>query len=98
MLHWTVKSASRRCGFLGLARVPCVRIDHLSENEQRVLRLAVNRLGEKGEWDLTHLKIELEELIFGEAPIEITGFSPDEIDQILVSDNTQILETGPLEP
>jgi len=27
---------------------------HLSKGEQRLLRLAVNRLGEKGEWDLTN--------------------------------------------
>ena len=31
---------------LGLTRIPCMRIDHLSEVEQRALRLAVNRLGE----------------------------------------------------
>jgi ParB-like chromosome segregation protein Spo0J len=37
---------------LGLDSVPCIRIDHLSEKEQRVLRLAANRLGERGEWDL----------------------------------------------
>ena len=37
---------------LGLGSAPCVRIDHLSNEEQRVLRLAVNRLGEKGQWDL----------------------------------------------
>src|SRR5437764_15447014 len=37
---------------LGLDRIPCIRISHLNENEQRVLRLAANRLGEKGEWDL----------------------------------------------
>jgi ParB-like chromosome segregation protein Spo0J len=33
---------------LGLDRAPCVRIEHLSENELRVLRLAVNRPGETG--------------------------------------------------
>jgi hypothetical protein len=33
-----------------------------SESEQRLVRIAVNRLGEKGEWDLEELKIELEEL------------------------------------
>jgi ParB-like chromosome segregation protein Spo0J len=48
---------------LGLDRVPCVRVDHLSLDEQRVLRLAVNRLAEKGQWDLDALKIEFEELI-----------------------------------
>jgi hypothetical protein len=31
---------------LGLASVPCIRVDHLNESEQRLLRLAVNRLGE----------------------------------------------------
>jgi hypothetical protein len=65
---------------LGLGRDPCVRIEHLSETEQRVLRLAVNRLGEKGEWNLDELKIEFEELIFADAPIEVSGFTLDEID------------------
>jgi hypothetical protein len=48
---------------LGLERVPCVRVEHLNPVEQRALRLAVNRLSEKGQWDLDALKIELEELI-----------------------------------
>ena len=33
---------------LGLDRAPCLRIDHLNGTERRLLRLAVNRLGEKG--------------------------------------------------
>jgi len=61
---------------LGLERVPCVRIEHLSDNEQRVLRLAVNRLGETGSWSLEALKIEFEELILADAPIEISGLLP----------------------
>jgi hypothetical protein len=60
---------------LGLGRAPCLRVGHLSEGEQRLLRLAVNRLGEKGQWDLDELKIEFEELILADAPIEISGFS-----------------------
>ena len=83
---------------LGLGRAPCVRIDHLSEDEQRVLRLAVNRLAEKGQWDLEELKIELEELILTDAPIEIVGFAPDEIDQIVLGEVGNILEEGPLAP
>jgi DNA modification methylase len=83
---------------LGLDRVPCVRIDHLSEDEQRLLRLAVNRLGEKGQWNLDQLKIEFEELILANAPIEISGFSPDEIDQIVIGDELEVVEQGPLEP
>jgi hypothetical protein len=40
-----------------------------------VLTLAVNRLGENGRWDLDELKIEFEELILADAPIEISGFA-----------------------
>ena len=43
---------------LGLDRIPYIRVDHLSPKEQRLLRLAVNRLGEKGQWDLDELKVE----------------------------------------
>jgi DNA modification methylase len=87
--------AARR---LGLERVPCVRIEHLTANEQRVLRLAINRLGETGDWNLEALKIEFEELILADAPIEISGFALDEIDQIVLGDGAQGLEEGPLEP
>ena len=83
---------------LGLDRLPCVRIGHLSPEEQRVLRLAVNRLAEKGEWDLDALKIEFEELIVTDAPIEIAGFSLAEIDHVILGDTGEGLEQGPLEP
>ena len=83
---------------LGLGRIPCVRIDHLSDVEQRALRLAVNRLGEKGQWNLDELKIEFEELILTDTPIEITGFSFDQIDQIVLGDEPDGIEQGPLAP
>jgi DNA modification methylase len=83
---------------LGLPNVPCIRIDHLSEIEQRLLRLAVSRLGEKGEWDLDELRIELQELIVADAPIEISGFSIPEIDHIVLGEDTDAFEQGPLAP
>ena len=58
---------------LGLPKIPCICIGHLSEAEQRTLRLAINRLGEKGSWDIGELKIEFEELIVVDAPIEIAA-------------------------
>jgi hypothetical protein len=92
---FTAKYATRQ---LGLDRVPCVRVEHLSVDEQRVLRLAVNRLAEKGQWDLDALKIEFEELVLLDAPIEIAGFSLAEIDHVILSDASESLEQGPLEP
>ena len=84
---------------LGLDRV-ALRADRSFDRtaEQRLLRLAVNRLGEKGQWDLDELKIEFEELILVDAPIEISGFSLDEIDQIVIGDELEAAEQGPLEP
>lgn len=74
---------------LGLTSVPCIRVDHLDETEQRLLRLAVNRLGEKGAWDPDELEAEFKELIVADAPIEISGFGLDEVDQLIdqVSEN-----------
>ncbi|MDT2021226.1 DNA modification methylase [Methylocella sp. CPCC 101449] len=82
---------------LGLREIPCVRIDHLSDIEQRTLRLAVNRLGEKGQWSLPELKIELEDLSLAEASIEITGFEPPELDQLMFSPEGELEKTA-LEP
>jgi hypothetical protein len=75
---------------LGLSSVPCIRVDHLDETEQRLLRLAVNRLGEKGAWDVGELKAEFEELIIADAPIEITGFGLDEIEDITTADDDNV--------
>jgi hypothetical protein len=83
---------------LGLERPPCLRVEHLNPVEQRALRLAVNRLSEKGQWDLDALKIEFEEPILMDAPMEITGFSQSEIDHVIRDGPYDGLEQGPFEP
>ena len=50
---------------------------------QRLLRLAVNRRGEKGSWDLDELEAEFNELIIADAPIEISGLGADEVEQLI---------------
>jgi ParB-like nuclease domain len=83
---------------LGLPHVPCVRLTHLSEVAERAFSLAARRLGEKGQWDLAELKVELEELILEDAPIEVTGFMPEEFDQIMMGEETSSAERGPVAP
>jgi hypothetical protein len=78
---------------LGLSSVPCIRVDHLDETEQRLLRLAVNRLGEKGVWDLGELEAEFKELIIADAPIEISGFGADEVAQLISAGDEDRPET-----
>lgn len=83
---------------LALTQIPCIRVDHLTVSERRLVRMALNRLSEKGSWDLETLKLELEELVLEDAPITITGFSLPEIDQIILGDELPAVETGPLAP
>jgi DNA modification methylase len=96
ILHGIVRVEAAK--LLGLTTIPCIRADHLGASERRLVRLALNRLGEKGTWDFDLLKIELEELILEDAPIEVTGFSDIEVDQILLDVDPAPVEIGPLAP
>jgi DNA modification methylase len=87
--------AARR---LGLDKLPCIHIGHLSNEEQRLLRLSINRLAEKGEWDLAELKLEFEELVIHGLSIETTGFSLDQIDHVMLDNEVGETELGPISP
>ena len=45
---------------LGLDSIDVVRVNHLSEEEQRAFVLHANRIAEEAEWDRSNLKLELE--------------------------------------
>lgn len=84
---------------LGVDRVPVIRIEHLTTEEVQLLRIALNRLSETGEWDVDNLRIELAELInLGEDPV-ITGLEIAEIDVLLLDEldaTTQKLDDEPV--
>lgn len=96
VLHGVVRVEAAKLE--GLPHIPCVRANHLSASERRLVRLALNRLSEKGSWNFDELKLELTELILEHAPIEITGFSLAEIDQIVMGEDLEVIEAGPLAP
>ncbi|WP_237478310.1 site-specific DNA-methyltransferase [Lichenibacterium dinghuense] len=68
---------------LGLAAVPTLCLDHLSEAERRAYRIADNRLAELSSWDKGLLAIELGELQDLDFELELTGFDLGEIGLIL---------------
>jgi len=70
---------------IDLAFVPCIRVDHLTEDEKRAYILADNKLAENAGWDEGLLRIELEHLtqIDVGVDVDLTGFSISEIDLIL---------------
>jgi DNA modification methylase len=75
---------------VGLGILPCVVIDHLKSEEVRLLRLALNRLGEKGRWDLDELQVEFQELLDIGMPVEVTGFTLPEIDIVVMHDEVVV--------
>jgi hypothetical protein len=77
--HGRVEAAK----LLGVERVPTLRIEHLTDADKRAYVIADNKLAEKAGWSDEILKIELQELINLDFEVELTGFSPGEIDALL---------------
>lgn len=70
----------------GLDRIPTIAVDHLSWEKQRLLTIALNRLGKTGVWDEVALAEEFDELIALDEDVLVTGFELAEIDTLLLED------------
>lgn len=70
---------------MGLATVPVITLDGLTEPQKRALRLADNKIALNAGWDTEILKLELADLSMPDIDIDLglTGFSPGEIDVVL---------------
>lgn len=79
---------------LGLDSIDVVRVNHLSEEEQRAFVLHANRIAEEAEWDRSNLKLELELLIGADADfdLELSGFEIGEVDLALQFDEAPLEE------
>jgi ParB/RepB/Spo0J family partition protein len=77
--HGRLRAAQK----LGLAKVPVLVLDHLTETQKRAYLLADNRLAENAGWDEELLAAELEALKLEEYDLALTGFSEKELDELL---------------
>ena len=71
---------------LGMAVVPCLRFENMTETEKRAYVLADNKLALNAGWDADLLAAELGALLASpdlDFDIGVTGFSVDEIDLCL---------------
>lgn len=68
---------------LGTKEVPCVRLGHLTENQKRAYILADNKIALNSGWDEEMLKAEIESIQNEGMEIGITGFSEQEIDEMM---------------
>lgn len=69
---------------LGLSKVPCIDLSHLSEVERRALVIQDNRLAEFGTtWDLEMLRLETDYLRDEGFDLDLTGFDEDTLAELL---------------
>ncbi|MEN9782131.1 MAG: hypothetical protein RL208_281 [Pseudomonadota bacterium] len=70
---------------LKLEAVPCIVLDHLSNQQKKAYRIADNKLVENGKWDENLLVLELADLsnLDLSFDLSITGFETTEIDLLI---------------
>jgi DNA modification methylase len=81
--HLRLKAARK----LGLATVPVVLADELTDNQIKAFRLLANRSANWADWDDELLHLELGELEAADFPLDLTGFDQDELDKLLLSED-----------
>lgn len=86
--HGRVMAAQK----LHMVEVPTVCLSHLSETQVKAYILADNKLALNAGWDNDMLKVELEELKDSDFDLNLTGFSDEELKDILVEDPTEAHE------
>ena len=70
-------------GKLGLDKVPCIRLGHLSETQKRAYILADNKLAMNAGWNEEMLGLELSDLRGLDYDLDLTGFDADAIEAAL---------------
>lgn len=68
---------------LGLEKVPCIRLGHLTETQKRAYVIADNKLALNSGWDEEMLALELAELREVDFDLNIAGFDGDDIEALL---------------
>jgi 16S rRNA G966 N2-methylase RsmD len=68
---------------LGLERVPCLRLEGLTEAQKRAYVIADNKLALNAGWDEQMLAIEIKELQGLEFDLGLLGFDAGELDELL---------------
>jgi DNA modification methylase len=74
---------------LGLAEVPVVVLDHLSETQRRAYIIADNKLALNAGWDEKILAAELRDLDDEGMDLALVGFSDDELEDLLAGEEPE---------
>jgi DNA modification methylase len=77
--HGRVMAASK----LGLAKVPCIRLAHLTDTQKRAYIIADNKLALNAGWDEEMLALELGELGDLDFDLSLIGFDESELGDLM---------------
>jgi ParB-like chromosome segregation protein Spo0J len=83
--HGRVMAASK----LGLAKVPCIRLAHLTDTQRRAYIIADNKLALNAGWDEEMLGLELADLREADFDLGLLGFDGEEIEAALNPDELE---------
>ena len=72
---------------LGLKNVPCIREEYLTEAQKRAYIIADNKLSLNAGWDEDLLAVELADLQSEAFDLSLTGFSDEELAELLRTDD-----------
>ena len=75
---------------LGLTEVPVIELAHLTAAQKRAYVIADNRLALDAGWDEELLALELAELSEAGYDLEMTGFDPDELADLMAGEETSV--------
>jgi ParB-like chromosome segregation protein Spo0J len=70
---------------LGIKEVPCIRLSHLDKAQVKALVIADNQLATKAGWNYEMLAVEIDELNDLKYDISLTGFSQEELENLIGS-------------
>ena len=73
--HGRVMAAKK----LGISKVPCIRLGHLSDAQKKAYIIADNKLALNAGWDEELLGIELSDLREMDFDLSLTGFNEEEL-------------------
>lgn len=73
---------------LGMATVPCVRLDHLTKAQKKAYIIADNQLALNAGWDFDVLAVEIDELNDEGFDLDLLGFGKDELNELIGTPGT----------
>ena len=81
-------------GKLGLAKVPCIRLAHLTETQKRAYIIADNKLALNAGWDEEMLGLELAELREEDFDLGLLGFDEEELGNLFAEPAPEAASSG----